>query len=927
MMADGKGVMTGVTGSGKWEKFEDESIALVDALEGSSARLPKEADPVIVDTDKVPADGGVSPKKNISSKATPGVITGNTLENLQSEPLDAERDISTISGALPTEQNEINAVNTSKPLGHGDLKNHTQDNQAVGVSAGNPESEKTKKWTSFHENPENMPSVKLPDKTADSQARSSSNMVNGSRHLVNEEKSSASTTVAPPEQKPAAMNSAQSKHEKSWVSFGEEAVIGEDQGSMRRQTPNNSRAIENTAQTGSLTSDHKTALSADMTVTQKISALLKVENQIGTSTGSDSGKAKGWIDFGEKPQPVSNERDVKAAPSPLNDSWVIFEDAKLDLNPDLAGLTISVGLSPQASPLGKASPSPNPFINPNKTENPFKPPQGVTGTNPFQVNQDILSLAQLKNDSKTSSATEPEKPSPNTTQFMGKAQDEAADQITAADQLDNIATTVVAASSAPPVIVEEDKPLAEYPVLSTTSSWSLLLRFPDKKKRIGSREWKPVVIKLDRCTLQIYEDLQLSAPFREVPLQGYFAFSEARLQSHERGGKVHTVKLEYVKYTEGRKLSPKGNIEHIPSTTPILKLGSRNCFVVREFMEAVTHALRFLPFYRDRGITYHHDEMFVDVDDVCHVLLSGDGSIQKQGSKVLIKIRAFLTGDPECELILNDVVVKSREEERLRNEVKPQRVHNWIKLQQCEFHKCADRSKFDEAHAIQFHPLDACTFELMRFPVRNSKPLPLEVTASLSLLSEHRIELKAEIQLCQEKKMTKYARNNVVFRFPIPDMWVSLFKTSKLFRGEKAIKSTRVQKGGLKNRLHSSKCSIVVSLGSAKYEPEYAALVWRIEKLPFIHSKVPVDAPQTLTCRVELPAGMEYPADYKPRAEVEYDVSHALVSDTTVVSIKASNEILPEKWVCYKAFYHYDIEMDVVKPTSRPVRDVGCTQQ
>ena len=747
---------------------------------------------------------------------------------------------------------------------------------------------------------------------------------------------------------------------KSWVSFGEEGI---NKGSGHTSLPKGSdssggASVPSKPIVGQ--PDGLPPISTDLpslNAAQQIPTSTKIHDEV-----PDINKGMSWITFDEKgitttppvaqSQPATNTRTASESSSSALNSWVTFDETKSAPKIDLTNLTINVGLPPQASP-APSTPSPNPFVNttPPQGVNPFKPSQNAGSTNPFKANgTQLLPVAGqmasgiVLQPTVLATASQQVQPpiahnftlqpsvsisTPNAFTTEAKGTDKA---VTTVDELNGI----VAASAVLAPTVEEEEAvkaeeheiLEEFPVAPTTNSWSLLLRFPDKKKRFGPREWKPVVVKLEGCTLHIYEDYELSAPFREVPLQGYFAFSIHRLQSHEQGGKVHTVKLEYVKYKESRKLRQKGNIEHIPCTMPILKIGSPSCCLIREFIEAVTNSIRFLPFYRDRGITYRYDEVFVDVDDVCDVLLAGDGAILKQGSKVVIKVRAFLTGDPECQLVLNDAVVKKREEERLRGELKPQRVHHWINVQQCEFHKCVDTSKFEESHAINFHPLDACTFELLRFQVKNTKPLPLEVKASLVMLNEQRIELKAEIQLCQEKKMAKYARNNVVFRFPIPETWVPLFRKSKVFGGEKSIKSTRSHKAaGIKSRLRNSKCSIVVSLGSAKYEPEYSAVVWRIEKLPFIHSKVPVDAPQTLVCRLDLPHGMECPASYEPHAEVEYDVSYTLVSDTTIVAIKVSNENLPEKWTSYRASYRYHINMDVTRSTSSPVRDVGCTQQ
>ena len=81
-----------------------------------------------------------------------------------------------------------------------------------------------------------------------------------------------------------------------------------------------------------------------------------------------------------------------------------------------------------------------------------------------------------------------------------------------------------------------------------------------------------------------------------------------------------------------------------------------------------------------------------------------------------------------------------------------------------------------------------------------------------------------------------------------------------------------------------------MSLGKAKYEPEYAAVVWRIDQLPSIHSKIPADAPQTFICVLDLPPGMEYIENYKPTAELDYGVAYVLVTDATVIAVKVSNQ-------------------------------------
>lgn len=733
---------------------------------------------------------------------------------------------------------------------------------------------------------------------------------------------------------------------KNWVSFGDEG-----NSNFSQQNTDLSVILANTSQIGNGETTKTTLKNHNSTASDNTNRTLNtVSSQAEVKTTSvvpsvsftseelDFLASKSWIQFddGTKTANVKQEGIQQETSSSAGEEWVSFIDPSSPDRKVLDLLELDVGVKPALS----NAPSPNPFLRDTSQSgsNPFQP----STANPFQpddvhqspvavkIEGPILSSTPqtvakpfLVSESAKTLLSNPingEQTTSNTTSVLSSVNRSNQGE----DQVD---TQLPISDSGEHLTLENGKLIIEEKQL-INGSWSMLLRFPDKKRKIGSRSWKPVVVKLEGTTLQIFEEYELSAPFREIPLQAYFVMTTPKLQLFEHGAKVHTVKLEYVKYTEGRSLRHRKTVEHIAQGTPIIKIATPSHTVMRELLQSFNNALRHLPAYRDRGITYHNDEVFVDVDDITCVLLSGDGTILRKNAKVMIKLRAFLTGDPECQLVLNDMVVREREEARLRGELKPQRVHHWVRLQQCDFHKCVDLTSFEQSHSIMFHPLDACTFELMRFPVDHKKPLPLLVKAKLNIHSEQRVELKAEIQVCQEAKMAKYVRSNVVFRFPIPESWVPLFRTSKVLRGEKSIKSSKGRHAaGIKSRLKHSKCSIAVSLGKAMYEPEYGSVVWRIDELPFIHSKIPADAPQTLSIVLDLPHGMEFPESYKPVAELEYEVAYVLVSDTTVIAVKVSNQNIPEKWVCYRAEYFYNVNIDIFKPSSGPVRDVGCIQQ
>ena len=753
-----------------------------------------------------------------------------------------------------------------------------------------------------------------------------------------------------------------------WVSFGEEGNSKENQAGKTSVSGNEHGNLE-TAKRPVENDLRKGDLAVNDTKHTSTSTVLRVEKELNgkssdqtasvippvsfTSAELDLLASKSWIQFDES----SNSKSVLQSNSSVvqtssaSHSWVTFGDSNIPVGQNLDPLELDVSSKSQFSLSTSRSPNPFTTVPPSSTTNPFKPAT-PSNSNPFQAD----ATAVVSSSPYSASGQGPISSSTPLTGVKKMLVAEGSLQeaglpptadlniphgvcplsnstpvdnnqaVVAQDQVDVRSKVPVSKTQQPAQVCEE--PLHEERSLTTSGSWSMLLRFPDKKRKIGSREWKPVVIKLEGTTLQIFEEYELSAPFREIPLQAYFVFTTPKLQSFEHGAKVHAVKLEYVKYSETRSLRHRGTVEHVAQGTPIIKVASPSHKVIRELLESFNNSLRLLPSYRDRGITYRHDEVFVDIEDVTNVLSSGDGTILKKNSKVLVKFRAFLTGDPECQLVLNDIVLREREEARLQSEEKPQRVHHWVKLRRCDFHKCVNVTTFEQSHAITFHPLDACTFELMRFPVDHHKPLPLLLKTVLNVHTEQRVELKVEIQVCQEAKMAKYIRNNVIFRFPIPETWVPLFRTTKAFRGEKSIKSSKGNRAaGIKSRLRNSKCSIAVSLGKAKYEPEYASVVWRIDQLPFIHSRIPADAPQTLTCVLELPPGMEYPENFKPTAELEYDVAYVLVSDTTVIAVKVSNQNIPDKWVCYRALYHYEVNIDISRPASGPVRDVGCTQQ
>ena len=456
-----------------------------------------------------------------------------------------------------------------------------------------------------------------------------------------------------------------------------------------------------------------------------------------------------------------------------------------------------------------------------------------------------------------------------------------------------------------------NSPLPAYPVKPTNTTWSMLLRYPDIKRRIKGREWRPVIIKLNGTILQVYNEHDTSAPFREVSLQCFYDLTRPQLQNYH-GNKVHTVKILYVKFKETNKLLSKKNVQYIARTTPILKLASPSHTVIREFIEVVRHSIRFLPIFRDRGISHNTEAVYINVHDTCSALIDADGSVLMLGILVRIYMRAFITGNAECELVLNDIHMKTQEEARLREELMPQRVHKWIKLEECDFHSTVNSNTYNQNRCIMLQPLDSCTFEVMQFRVRPVKPLPLLAKCELVADTHGQVELRAELKLCSDTKLAKYERKNICLYFPIPDAWVQLFMKEKRFRGEKSITSTNSQKAiKMRNQKNRPLTTIEVSTGSAKYEPEYKSIVWRINSLPLLNTTAPADSTHDFKCHIQTMESSSLPDDYKPACVMEYEIPYTVASDTNVVNFKVLDKKIATREVSYHTYYTYEIQMNI----------------
>ena len=100
--------------------------------------------------------------------------------------------------------------------------------------------------------------------------------------------------------------------------------------------------------------------------------------------------------------------------------------------------------------------------------------------------------------------------------------------------------------------------------------------------------------------------------------------------------------------------------------------------------------------------------------------------------------------------------------------------------------------------------------------------------------------------------------------------------------------------------------SFLVSVGTAKYEPENGAIVWRIDDFPKAH-----DAQASFSCHLELTDEMTHPDFSLLTAVLRYAVSGSCVSGARVWSLRVPTTSLkpPEKNVAYSTRFRYHVAM------------------
>ncbi|XP_064174086.1 stonin-1 [Anguilla rostrata] len=455
--------------------------------------------------------------------------------------------------------------------------------------------------------------------------------------------------------------------------------------------------------------------------------------------------------------------------------------------------------------------------------------------------------------------------------------------------------------------------------------WPMMLRIPEKKNRMSSRQWGPIYLRLlPGGVLQMYYEKGLEKPFKEFQLLPQFRLSAPKLESYGEPRKIHAVKVEQVCYAERKRYHPKPEVTHEAEAEQLLKLGTAEPGDMEDLVAAVEEELMKLPHPAQPRRHYEEQEMSLAVVDHLWARLDREGALLERAALTRVYCLAFLNGAGDCFLALNDAqlcrsdpVYGSEEEEG---------EGAWMEVADCRFHPCVNEAEFRRSRLVKFCPPDACRVEVMRFKTASLGPaeLPFSVKAVVTVQGAY-VELQAFLNMAAGPSGEPAPCESVLVQVPVPEDWVKVSRTVALLR-QKSLKA-RMNRNACLGSVSAAESQPVmqVSVGTVKYENVYGAIVWRIDRLPA--KNMAVDHPHSLSCKLELGSDQEVPTHWYPFVTVEFKVAEAVVSGTKVKSLGTESDIQPQKHLSSKTHYHCQVEIEKKWIETESRRQTDCATQ
>ncbi|XP_070834172.1 stonin-1 [Chaetodon trifascialis] len=434
--------------------------------------------------------------------------------------------------------------------------------------------------------------------------------------------------------------------------------------------------------------------------------------------------------------------------------------------------------------------------------------------------------------------------------------------------------------------------------------WPVMLRIPEKKNRMSSRQWGPIYLRLlPGGVLQMYYEKGLEKPYKEFQLLPQCRISDLKLESYGEHRKVLTFKVEHFSYTEKKRYHPKQEVSHEAEVEQLLKFGSTVHDDMEDLVVSMEEEIFKLCVPHQPRRHFEEQELSLQITDHIWVQLDKCGRVMERTAFTQIHCLAFLNGLGDCFLALNDLGLLRFDSSYGSEEGS----ELWMEIADCHFHKCVNQTEFQRSRLVKFSPPDACRVELMRYKTAflGCTEIPFSIKAVVTVQGAY-VELQAFLNMSAtflSSMSDAYPLcENVVIRVPVPGDWVKVTQTVALLR-QRSLKA-RMNRNACLGYVSAADSQPVmqVTVGTVKYENVYSAIVWRIDRLPAKNTAV--DHPHSFSCKLELGSDQEIPSDWYPFVTMECEIMGAVVSQTRVKSLGTTNDIQPQKHVTSWTRYH-----------------------
>ncbi|XP_065179617.1 stonin-1-like [Sycon ciliatum] len=393
----------------------------------------------------------------------------------------------------------------------------------------------------------------------------------------------------------------------------------------------------------------------------------------------------------------------------------------------------------------------------------------------------------------------------------------------------------------------------------------------------------------------------------EITLRHEMAFTtiERRRVDSDSRVRLHTIKLQVHNHEERRSLKNMFAVTHEPIKATVLKLGSYDLLLLESFVSDVLNSIRKLPLQLYQRSRFSKNEIFVDLIDRCIVMMDCYGAMKARTSTVHTMVHGFLTGMPECSMIINDTKMVDHRRRTAKGCVTMPPHTSTIHMTDVQLHPTINKESYTKDLELNFQCMEGVRYEALRFKVGGSLPPPLRVTNLNIELVADIVNTHVRLELQPHAGRVRHAIEKVEWHFPVPGSWHNiLVKRVPLF-GYRSVKSGD-NAVGLRSERSTPHATLEASFGTAKYEPENSAIVWRMDKFP-----PQAGARVALSCHFQVQPGMTKTDFVNQTAMLRYQVVGSCVSGAQVWGLKITPTPRKpiKKWVRYETDFRYQVDL------------------